>query len=54
MNNLQKHIADIIEDMLNDNRIFFIPKKEVEDLAKAVVNAVDEHRKEEWEARNDR
>ena len=51
MNNLQKHIADIITDTLSENMVV-IPRKEVEDLAKAVIEAVDEHRKEEWENRN--
>jgi len=51
--NLQKHIADIITDTLSENMVV-IPRKEVEDLAKAVVIAVDEWRRDEWEARNDR
>ena len=51
--NLQKHIADIITDTLSENMVV-IPRKEVEDLAKAVVSEVDEWRRDEWEARNDR
>ena len=53
MNHLQKHIADIITETLNGNLIFSVPKKDITDLAKAVIEAVDEDRKEAWEARNE-
>ena len=54
MKQIELHIADIIEDDIKEQGENFKTRKNLEELAKAIVSAVEEDQKEEWDYRNRR